>query len=229
MASFYVLTPTVQANPQHCVSFDPRLFFPSSNRWWHRFLSWRWAHQRDQTLSQICSDISAFDLACLSHLNFITSPRWARYLAKSNSVYSAAAFFAYSSLLFMVYWAGHFPCLLEQLLQWWPLFFFLTGVGRLLVCCLLSSSLLRVRPASDLLHSLYWDHMNNLFFEFSPNLTFRCLIPTGFGFNNIDSAPFLCASSDKVWKHSLCTWYQNQWISGMLYVPHTEFLHSINS
>lgn len=132
---------------------------------------------------------------------FITSPRWAHYLAKSNSVYSAEAFFAYSSHLFMVYWAGHFPCLLEQLLQWWPPPP-LTGVGRLLECCSLSSPPLLVRPAGDLMHSLYWVHMNNLSFEFSPTLTFRCLMPTGFGFNNIDSAPFLCASSDKVWKHS---------------------------
>lgn len=36
------------------------------------------------------------------------------------TVYSVEAFFAYSSHLFMVYWAGHFPCLLEQLLRWWP-------------------------------------------------------------------------------------------------------------
>lgn len=75
---------------------------------------------------------------------------------------------------------------------------FLTGVGRLLVCCSLSSSPLLVRPGGDLMHSLYRGHMNNLSFEFSPTLTFRCLMPTGFGFNNIDSAPFLCASSDKV-------------------------------
>lgn len=137
---------------------------------------------------------------------FITSPRWARYLAKFNSVCSEEAFFAYSSHLFMVYWAGHFPCLLEQLLQWWPHppppAFFLTGVGRLLVCCSLSSSPLLVRPGGDLMHSLYQGHMNNLSFEFSPTLTFRCLMPTGFGFNNIDRAPFLCASSDKVWKRS---------------------------
>lgn len=123
--------------------------------------------------------------------HFITSPRWSRYLAKSDWVYSAEAAFAYSSRLFTVYWAGHFLCLLQQLLHWWPLLF-LTGVGRPLVCRFLSSSPLLVRPGADLMHSLYWGHMNNLSFEFSPTLTFGCLMPTGFRFNNIDVTRFLC-------------------------------------
>lgn len=109
---------------------------------------------------------------------------------------------------------------------------YLTGVGRLLVCSSLSSSPLLERPAGDLTHSLYWDHMNNLFFEFSPILTFRCLMPTGSGFNNIDSAPLLCASSDKVWKRSQCTWYQNRGYRGscrMFHALHSSILLTLRA
>lgn len=129
----------------------------------------------------------------------ITSRRWARYLAKSNS------FKSFLHILRTCLWFTEqvtSPACLNSCFSDDPPPFFLTGVGRLLVCRSLSSSPLLAKPAGDLMHSLYWDHMNNLFFEFSPTLTFRCLMPTGFGFNNIDSAPFLCASSDKVWKHS---------------------------
>lgn len=146
------------------------------------------------------STVTSVRLTCRASL--ISSHHLPQVSTLSCQIQLFQILFAYSSHLFMVYWAGHFPCLLEQLLQRWPPPFFLTGVGRLLVCRSLSSSPLLAKPAGDLMHSLYWDHMNNLFFEFSPSLTFRCLMPTGFGFNNIDSAPFLCASSDKVWKHS---------------------------
>lgn len=56
--------------------------------------------------------------------------------------------------------------------------------------------------------------MNNLFVEFSPSLTFGWLTPRGCSFNNIDSAPLLCASSDKVGKQSEHTQYQNHGYQG---------------
>lgn len=111
--------------------------------------------------------------------------------------------------MFEVYWAGHFPSLLRLLLQWKP-HPSLKGIGGLLLCSFLSNILLLLRRACDLMHSIYWGQMNNLCFEFIPTLTFRCLMPTGFGFNNIDSPPFLCSPSDKVWKQGYCTQYQNQ-------------------
>lgn len=76
------------------------------------------------------------------------------------------------------------------------------------------------------------DRMNNLFVEFSPSLTFRCLTPRGCGFNNIDSALLLCASSDKIEKQSKRTQYQNHGYPACG-VFHTKifllFRHSWNS
>lgn len=138
------------------------------------------------------------DLACLSHLN--SSPPQGEHTILPNptqcSVQKPFLHILHTCLWFTEQVTS--PACLNSCFSDDPPPLFLTGVGGILVCCSLSSSPLLVRPAGDLMHSLYWGHMNNLSFEFSPTLTFRCLMPTGFGFNNIDSAPFLCASSDKV-------------------------------
>lgn len=126
-------------------------------------------------------------LISLHHL-----PRWACCLGKSDSASSADSFFFLWIFFTLVY------CLLSgslHLLAWTavsvmaPLF--LTGIRRLIVCCSLSEAPSLVRPACDLMHSIYWGCLNNLSLEFSPTLTFPCLMPAGFGFNNTDSAPFL--------------------------------------
>lgn len=138
-------------------------------------------------------------MACLSRLN--SSPPRGKHAIKSDCVHHRSLFCIFVPLVYGLL-SRSLP-----LLAWTavsemnpPPRPFLTEVGRLLMCCSLSSSSLLLRPAGDLLHRLYWGHMNNLSFEFSPALTFWCLMHTGFDFNNIDSAPLLCASSDMVWE-----------------------------
>lgn len=70
--------------------------------------------------------------------------------------------------------------------------------------------LCRRNPAVTWSAAFTGDRMNNLFVEFTPSLTFRCLTPGGSSFNNIDSAPLLSASSDKARKQRERTQYQNQ-------------------
>lgn len=175
---------------------------------------------------QIGCDSGMYHVWRPARLKATTSLRWACQIQSGVQRWS---FFAYFSYLFLVYWAGHFPCLLEQLL--WrqrptPSPPSIWGeVWRPLACRSLSGS-----PLPGRTRAVTWcaaftgDGMNNLFVEFSLSLTFQCLTPEGSSFNNIDSAPLLCASSDKVGnKQSERTQYQNHGYQGY-YVFHTMTL-----
>ena len=197
---FYTFIPTAQPNQQHCVSFDPRLFSC------HLIGSGKDSCQDVSDINAIKrllkSAVTSVCLTCCALPQLNSSPPQGEHAIMPNptpcTVQKPFLHIPHTCLWFTEQVTS--PACLNSCFSDDPPF--LTGVGRLLVCCSLSSSPLLVRPAGDLMHSLYWGHMNNLSFEFSPTLTFRCLMPTGFGFNNIDSAPFLCASSDKVWKNS---------------------------
>lgn len=117
----YLLLEQIQ---KHWVSSDKKIVFLSTD-WWgakspvimlqsskcinvmKRFL--------ESTMTSVRSTWHV-SLISLHHL-----PRWACCLSKSDSASSTDFFFfcAYSLHLFIVYWAGHCTCLLEQLCQWW--------------------------------------------------------------------------------------------------------------
>lgn len=168
------------------------------------------AARSSDPIPQMRCDTGVLHVSRLARLEATTSLRWACQIQPGVQHWSL---FAYSSYLFMVYWAGHFPCLLEQLLRQPPTPpLLLTGeVWRPLACCSLSGSPL---PAVTWCAAFTGDRMNNLFVEFSPSLTFLCLRPGGSSFNNIDSAPLFCASSDKVGKQRERTQYQNHGYQG---------------
>lgn len=96
-----------------------------------------------------------------------------------------------------------------------PTFYLLTGPPNHMLAAPCQVLLCRWNPAVTWCAAFTGDCMNNLFVEFSLSLTFRCLTPGGSSFNNIDSAPLLCASSDKVGnKQSERTQYQNHGYQG---------------
>lgn len=104
-------------------------------------------------------DPIALRVSRLARLKAATLLRWA---CQIQPCVQRWRLFAYASYLFMVYWAGHFPCLLEQLLRWRPpppppTAHLLPGeVWRPLARCSLSGSLLPAEPDAQPLPRAVW-------------------------------------------------------------------------
>lgn len=82
------------------------------------------------TSQRLTRRASLLSIPHLPQVSALSLPNQTRAVQRKGPFFSFF-FFAYSSHLFMVYWTGHFPCLLEQLLQRWPHPpLYLTGVGK---------------------------------------------------------------------------------------------------
>lgn len=145
--------PTVQAKPQHPVSFYPRLFFC------HLIGGGKCSCH----VVRYISGIKCFLKSAVTsvHLTWQASLISIHHLPKVNVLSCQLQLSVQYRSLFCIFLTLVYGLVSRSLtlLAWTAASvmtsLFRTGLGRLLVCCSLSSSPLLVRPAGDLTHSIY--------------------------------------------------------------------------